>query len=54
MDYYSPAMAEYGTILDDITLALNKWLEKIVIVEENQRRVMSLQEKVQKHFYKYS
>tara|TARA_Y100000310_G_C20147635_1_gene563208 strand:- start:77 stop:442 length:366 start_codon:yes stop_codon:yes gene_type:complete len=47
MDYYSLAMAEYGTILDDITLALNKWLEKIVIVEENQRRVMSLQEKVQ-------
>lgn len=40
-------MAEYEVILDDITLALNKWLEMIVIVEENQYRVMGLQEKVE-------
>ena len=39
-------MAGYEAVLDDITIALNKWLENIVIVEENQRRVMSLQKKV--------
>ena len=39
-------MAEYGTILEDITFALNKWLEKIVIIEENQYKIVNLQEKV--------
>ena len=40
-------MTEYGAILEDITLILNEWLKKIVLVEENQDRVASLQEKVE-------
>ena len=41
-------MAEYTTILDDITLTLNNWLKKITMIEENQYKVAGLQEKVKR------
>ena len=41
-----PATTTTSTVWEDITYALDDWLQKISVLEERQRQVCSLQEKI--------